>query len=117
MEYLAYAYYLQNRDLAIIENGTSSWVSISDAGRKIRYRAICYNTPFTEDLTEEPEFDERFHELVAYKAISMGYEDPRNFQIDAASFFNNKFKHGVREARKYIYSHNRMSHDIKPHYF
>ena len=117
MEYTEYAYYMQNKDLAIIENGTSSWESIKTPGLAIRYRAICYNPDFTGDLTEEPEFEERFHELVVMKAISMGYEDPRNFNIQAASFFNNKFKHGIREARKHVFSHNRLSHEYKPRYF
>ena len=47
------------------------------------------------------EIPQQFHEALVYKVISMGYEEPRNLNIDLASYFRDKYNTIVKEGKKF----------------
>ena len=42
-----------------------------------------------------------FHEAIVYKAIAMGYKDPRNMEINLAQYFDGEYLASVKEAKKF----------------
>ena len=42
-----------------------------------------------------------FHEGIVYKAIAMGYKDPRNMEINLAQYFDGEYLASVKEAKKF----------------
>ena len=44
---------------------------------------------------------EQFHEVLVYKAIAMGYKDPRNMEINNAQYFDQEYSLGVKEGKKF----------------
>ena len=43
----------------------------------------------------------QFHEGIVYKAIAMGYKDPRNMEINLAQYFDGEYLASVKEAKKF----------------
>ena len=97
--------------IGIVEKGTNTvtkdgystnWVSITQA-KDLRVYAISLD----EDLAINTltgtysEIPEQFHEVILYKAIAMGYKDPRNMDINNAQYFDQEYMLGLKEAKKF----------------
>jgi hypothetical protein len=112
-----------------IDGVTSNLVSISEAksctikgislpntfpvGNDIYYIAS-YTDPEAGPLGEIPL---QFHEALAYKTIAMGYQDPRNLNIELAQYFNNEYDKVCKRAKKYARSNFQSTGQIVPQEF
>ena len=123
--------------IGIVEEGSSSTtdgvtttiVSISEAknllikglslpthfpvGAEDNYEAA-YNDPYHGPLEEIPA---QFHEALAYKAIAIGYQDPRNMKIELAQYFDNEYDKLCKRAKKFARSSYLTTGRIVPQEF
>jgi hypothetical protein len=99
-------------NVATKDGYTSDWGSISEV-KDVRIYAISLDddinitTASTGDtLTAEAylQIPTNFHEVLVYKAIAMGYKDPRNFDIEKAQYFDMEYNLGLKEAKKFARS-------------
>ena len=124
-------WYLDKRRIGIVEKSnnattqeaaTSDYSSVSVAAKTIRVYGIfkpdALNSTLTADddpaLTEIPV---QFHEVIVTRAIASGYKDPRNMQIDMATYFDAEYDKGLREAKKFSKSRYRRGGFIKAYDF
>tara|TARA_R100001530_G_scaffold120336_2_gene87600 strand:+ start:409 stop:795 length:387 start_codon:yes stop_codon:yes gene_type:complete len=103
-------WYIDRDRIGIVETGggtvtsdgvSSDYATISEA-KEIRIYAFSRPTKFVAaSNSQTPDIPEQFHEALAYKVISMGYKDPRNFNGDMATFFDNDFMKMIKLGRSY----------------
>lgn len=97
--------------MGIIEKATNQvtrdgwitdWTSISVV-KSVRLYAISKDSDISvNELTNTfNQIPSQFHEALVYKAIAMGYKDPRNMDINVAGYFDSEYERGVREGRKF----------------
>ena len=97
--------------MCIIEKATNQvtrdgwitdWTSISVV-KSVRLYAISKDSDISvNELTNTfNQIPSQFHETLVYKAIAMGYKDPRNMDINVAGYFDSEYERGVREGRKF----------------
>lgn len=108
-----YAYKLERGQLGLFKRDGSSWVSPDTDGLLIRIFGIGLADHFGDNLDYQNTMPLQFHEALAYKAIAMGYKDPRNINIELASYFDMEYEKVVREAKKYARSSNKSSTYVK----
>ena len=84
------------------EGYTSDWSSIS-AIKTARIYAISKDVDINiNELTNTfNQIPGQYHEILTYKAIAMGYKDPRNMNIEAAQYFDIEYEKGVKEGKKF----------------
>ena len=123
--------------LGIVEEGSSTTtdgvtttiVSISEA-KSLLIKGLSLPTHFPVGadanyaLADTDEFqgplDEiptQFHEALAYKAIAIGYQDPRNINIDLAQYFDLEYEKVVKQAKKFSRSSYLTTGQIVPQEF
>jgi hypothetical protein len=73
-----------------------------------------YTDNFHGPLDEIPA---QFHEALAYKAIALGYQEPRNMKIELAQYFDNEYEKIVKRARKFARSSYLTTGQIVPQEF
>ena len=131
-------YWFTERDkLAFVEGGssttvdgvTSNLVSISEAKSCIVKGITLPNVfptgtdeDYASSLTDTSagpleEIPLQFHEALAYKAIAIGYQDPRNMKIELAQYFDNEYNKICKSAKKYARSNFQTSGQIVPQEF
>tara|TARA_R100000278_G_scaffold24899_1_gene22974 strand:+ start:3074 stop:3463 length:390 start_codon:yes stop_codon:yes gene_type:complete len=59
----------------------------------------------------------QFHEAIVYKAVAMGYKDPRNLEINLAQYFDGEYLTSVKEAKKFSRSNYQTMGRITSHDF
>ena len=109
-----YAYYLNMGSLGLVEKGTDGqWGSVSTTDKNLKIfcsKKAQHMVPGTLDSSYTSQYQyeipEQFHEALVYKAISMGYKDPRNINIELAAFFEKEFQESVKQAKRYARSNN-----------
>ena len=96
--------------LAIVENTpktvgnvTDNWQAIQTTGTAIRmeYHTIQQITSLTSSIDY---IEERYLKGIVNKAISDGYKDPRNLDIQLAQFFEGEYVIAVKKAKKHAKS-------------
>ena len=65
-------------------------------------------------LTEIPS---QFHEVIVNKVVANGYKDPRNQQLDMATYFDAEYEKGIKQANKFSKSRYRRGGAIKAYDF
>ena len=91
---------------AVSKDGyTSDWTSITTA-KATRIYAISRDSDISiNELTNTfLQIPGQYHEVLTYKAIAMGYKDPRNLNIEAAQYFDMEYEKGVKEGKKFAKS-------------
>ena len=91
---------------AISKDGyNSDWTSIT-AVKATRIYAISRDSDINiNELTNTfLQIPGQYHEVLTYKAIAMGYKDPRNLNIEAAQYFDMEYEKGVKEGKKFAKS-------------
>ena len=80
----------------------SDWKSIT-AVKATRIYAISRDSDISiNELTNTfNQIPEQFHEILVYKAIAMGYKDPRNMEINNAQYFDQEYLLGIKEGKKF----------------
>ena len=73
-----------------------------------------YTDNFYGPLDEIPG---QFHEALAFKAIAMGYQEPRNMKIELAQYFDNEYEKIVKRAKKFSRSSYLTTGQIVPQEF
>ena len=63
---------------------------------------------------QAPEIPEQFHSALVDKAISIGYKDPRNINIELATFFEQEYQQVEKKAKKYARMHHQTAGYIRP---
>ena len=99
-----YYWWLERNNLNLVENATSGdfdYVSVQTTGLAIRLYAIRRATHFTNDLTEESELPNQFHEALAYKVIADMYRLPSNLNLQLAQYFDTMYARELKQAKKY----------------
>ena len=83
----------------------SDWTSITTA-KATRIYAISRDSDINiNELTNTfLQIPGQYHEVLTYKAIAMGYKDPRNLNIEAAQYFDMEYEKGVKEGKKFAKS-------------
>ena len=88
---------------AITKDGyTSDWTSIT-AVKATRIYAISRDSDISiNELTNTfNQIPSQFHEILVYKAIAMGYKDPRNLEIKLAQYFDAEYSKSVKQGKKF----------------
>ena len=88
---------------AVTKDGyTSDWQSISEI-KDLRIYAISRDYDIAKDALGNTflQIPDQYHEVLVFKAIAMGYKDPRNMNIELAQYFDNEYKLGTKEAKKF----------------
>jgi hypothetical protein len=109
-----YAWYINRGKIAIIQKSTNNkWESVTTNGKTIRIFCSKKADPLTSSnmdsipgSTEHGQIPSQFHEGLVSKAISMGYKDPRNINIELAAFFEKEYQEIEKRAKKW----SRMNH-------
>jgi len=101
-------WYLYNGNLAVVEDGhnktvgtTTVTIDTISAALPLRINTIAMAEAFTIDLGQSSELPIQFHEALIFKAIVIGYQDPRNFNPQQAQYFMGEYENAKREAKKY----------------
>ena len=76
--------------------------------------ALADTDEFQGPLDEIPT---QFHEALAYKAIAIGYQDPRNMKIELAQYFDNEYEKICKSAKKFARSSYLTTGQIVPQEF
>lgn len=97
---------------------TSDWGSISEV-KDLRIYAISRDADIvinalTNTFTQIPA---EFHEVLVFKAISMGYKDPRNLNVELAQYFDSEYMLGTKEAKKFSRANYQTSGYVAPQDF
>jgi len=108
-----YGYKLERGQVGILKKDNGKWVSPTTDGLLIRIFGIGLADHYGDNLDYQNTMPLQFHEALAYKVISMGYKDPRNLNIELASYFDMEYEKVVREGKKYARSNNKMATQIK----
>jgi len=118
-----YAYYIDREKLALVEQGSLGWESISTAGKTVRIFCSERADHMTVDNleTDEPTLNtiehgvipRQFHEALVFKVIGMGYKDPRNLQPELSQFFDNEYNIALKRANKYAKTNHISTGHIK----
>ena len=58
-----------------------------------------------------------YHEALVYKAVAMGYKDPRNMNIELAQYFDNEYMIAVKEGKKFARSNYTQTGNIRQTHF
>ena len=123
-------WYIDKHRIGIVESATnavtketltSNYSSVSEA-KDVRIYGIMKPDALGTNLTNaaDPaliEIPAQFHEVVVNRAIASGYKDPRNMQIDMATYFDAEYDKGLREAKKFSKSRYRSGAVIRPYDF
>ena len=133
-------WFIERGRIAFVEEGSSTTVdgvsstlvSISET-KKCTIKGISTATHFPTSLTDIDDtyvesytdnfhgpLDEipvQFHEALAYKAIAMGYKDPRNMKIELAQYFDMEYDKVLKEAKKFARSSYKTTGQIVPQEF
>ena len=112
-----------------VDGVTSSLVSISEA-KSCLIKAISlpshfpigYDEGIIESYTDNSwgpleDIPTQFHEALAFKAIAMGYKDPRNMKIELAQYFDAEYDKVCKQAKKYARSNFQSTGQIVPQEF
>ena len=125
-------WYTDKHRIGIVEKGTnavtketitSDYSSISETlADGLRIYAIRRPDALGTNLTSTTEnalleIPEQYHDVIVNKAIASGYKDPRNFQLDRATYFDAEYDKGLREAKKFSKSRYRRGGFIKAYDF
>ena len=97
---------------------TTDWTSITEA-KDLRIYAISQDEDLLINVMAGTfnEIPEQFHEVILYKAIAMGYKDPRNLELNNAQYFDNEYAIGVKEGKKFSRSNYQTTGQIRPQEF
>ena len=111
------------------DNVTTTIISIS-AAKSLLIKGLSLPTHFPVGADENyaladtddfqgplDEIPTQFHEALAYKAIAMGYQDPRNMKIELAQYFDNEYEKIVKRAKKFARSSYLTTGQIVPQEF
>ena len=92
----------KNTTTATKDGFASDWISITEA-KDLRIYAISRDSDIEINALGNTflQIPEQFHEVLVYKAIAMGYKDPRNLDIKLAQYFENEYMMGTKEAKKF----------------
>ena len=109
-----YAYYIDREKLGVVEyggtsndsDGITNWQSISVSGKTIRIfctkladHMTSANMDTVSSTIEHGQVPAQFHEGLVHKAISIGYKDPRNINMELAQFFDAEFEKGIKRGK------------------
>jgi hypothetical protein len=117
-------WYTRNKQVGIVEkdgtnvtkNGvTTPYKSVSEA-KELRLYTISVDDDLGSTLIDDcyPLIPAQYHETILFKAISYGYLDPRNLDVNAAGSFTQLYSEGVKRAKKYVKSQNITTGHIVP---
>tara|TARA_R100000808_G_C2153681_1_gene164164 strand:+ start:3214 stop:3594 length:381 start_codon:yes stop_codon:yes gene_type:complete len=117
-----YAWYISRNKIAIVEKDNSNkWKSITSTGKTIRVfcskkadNLTSANMDSIPGSTEHGQIPSQFHEGLVSKAISFGYKDPRNLNIDLAAFFEKEYQETEKRAKKWARMNHSNSGKIVP---
>ena len=117
-------WYIHNNNIAIVEDEHNRTVgkittevdTVTEA-LTMRINTVSLAQAFTTDLDYVSELPLQFHEALLYKVISMGYQDPRNFNPEQAAYFKNEYELSKREAKKYAKRNSQTGGQIIPQEF
>ena len=124
-----YAYYIDREKLGVVEyggtsndsDGITNWQSISVSGKTIRIfctkladHMTSANMDTVSSTIEHGQVPAQFHEGLVHKAISIGYKDPRNINIELATFFEQEYQQVEKKAKKYARMHHQTAGYIRP---
>jgi hypothetical protein len=104
---------------AVTKDGFSSdWTSVSEV-KSTRIYAISNDSDISiNELTNTfNQIPGQFHEALVYKAVAMGYKDPRNLQIELAQYFDAEYSKSVKQGKKFSKSNYIQTGFIKPQDF
>jgi len=114
-------WYLYNNNIAIVEGDqnrtvgtTTTTVDTISEALEMRINTVALAEAFGETLSMSSELPLQFHEAILFKAISMGYQDPRNFLPEQAQYFKVEYENSKREAKKYAKRHRQSGGFITP---
>ena len=120
-------WYIQGKNIAIVEEKpggrtinyvTDHYDSISETGLEMRIHAISLDKASNYDsINDTPDIPTQFHEALVFKAIAQLYEDPRQQNLQAAQYFDQKYQVALKNAKKYARSNRQVGGVIKPYDF
>ena len=96
----------------------TDWTSIASA-QAVRLYAISRDSDISiNELTNTfNQIPGEYHEALVYKAVAMGYKDPRNMDIKLAQYFDSEYMRQVKEGKKFSKSSYADSGNITPQDF
>ena len=96
----------------------TDWTSISSV-KAVRLYAISKDSDISiNELTNTfNQIPGEYHEALVYKAVAMGYKDPRNMNIELAQYFDNEYMIAVKQGKKFSKSNYSDSGYIAPQDF
>tara|TARA_R100000808_G_C2129543_1_gene139014 strand:- start:14 stop:817 length:804 start_codon:yes stop_codon:yes gene_type:complete len=108
------------------DDKTSQFQSVSETGLQIRVHAIVRSAHLSPDLISGGsvvdggnkvgtlEIPSMYHNAIVDKAISQGYTDPRNLNLQMAQYFDNEYEKAVKKAKTWARSNGVTTGSIAP---
>lgn len=130
-------WFIERGRIGLIEDGTTTTVdgvsttaiSISEA-KSLLIKGLSLPTkfPIGQNANHEASYTDnfhgpldeipiQFHEALAYKAIAVGYQDPRNMKIELAQYFDAEYEKLCKRAKKFARSNYQTTGHIVPQEF
>ena len=100
-----------------VDGVTDEWQAVKETGLRIRVEYISLDNDLSSITDDYSEIPDRYHKTIVDKAISMGYRDPRNQNIQNAEYFEALYKDGMKRAKKYARSRHITTGRIVPQDF
>ena len=104
---------------AVTKDGyTSEYQSITEA-KDITIYAIARDNDLAADALTATwtQIPEQFHSTIVDKVISIGYKDPRNFDMERIKFFDMEYGLGLKKAKHFSRSNYTSTGFIAPQDF
>ena len=96
--------------LGIVENTSRTVDGITDDWKAVTgtltviYDSIICDADLTGVASQWTEINSRYHKTIVNKAISMGYRDIRNKDLQSAEYFDGLYDKEIRKAKKFARS-------------
>ena len=122
------AWYVERlKRIGIVEKGTnatskdgytSDWKSITES-KDLRIYAISRDADIVINALGNTflQVPDEFHNVLVNKVISDGYKQALRFDGEKALFFDNEYRLGLKEAKKFSKSNYQTTGNIVPHEF
>ena len=83
-----------------VDGITDEWKAVTEA-LTVRYNSVICDGDLTGIGSEWHKIESKYHKTIVNKVIAMGYQDPRNKDLQSAQYFDQLYERDIKRAKKF----------------
>jgi hypothetical protein len=87
-----------------VDGITDEWQAVKETGLRVFIEYSAIEQDYTNISSNWANINPRYRDVIINRAISMGYRDPRNLNLQNAEYFETAYKEGLKKAKKFAKS-------------